>query len=268
MSKNPDEPDNSDVTTPRDYEVGYGRTPLHTRFKHGQIANPNGRKGKSKPACKLGTMSEMGEMFEEEGKRKIKPNHGKPMTADKAVVRATYNSAIQTNRHARDAIFKERREHEERVRAEKEDDIRFVLWLKDHQEKRMASEKCPRKRRLIFPHPRDIYLNPRTGEYDITGPLNRDELRLFKGARGEIVEWRRRIAVLEKLLFKVARPEILQEEIDRLAGDRKRWEKSLGHLTIAGRPLFRSCPRVQFGDAGKEHFGEGSQRVQRVQRYG
>jgi len=29
-----------------DYEVGYGRPPLHTRTKHGQVLNPYGRNGK------------------------------------------------------------------------------------------------------------------------------------------------------------------------------------------------------------------------------
>lgn len=32
----------------RDYEVGYGRTPQHTRFKSGQSGNPRGRKKGSK----------------------------------------------------------------------------------------------------------------------------------------------------------------------------------------------------------------------------
>ena len=29
--------------TPRDYEVGYGKPPRHTRFKKGQSGNPRGR---------------------------------------------------------------------------------------------------------------------------------------------------------------------------------------------------------------------------------
>src|SRR6266550_4495682 len=28
---------------PPDYKVGYGRPPLHTRVKHGQVLNPKGR---------------------------------------------------------------------------------------------------------------------------------------------------------------------------------------------------------------------------------
>lgn len=29
--------------TPRDYQVGYGKPPLHTRFQKGRSGNPNGR---------------------------------------------------------------------------------------------------------------------------------------------------------------------------------------------------------------------------------
>jgi hypothetical protein len=34
--------------TPRDYEVGYGKPPRHTRFKKGQSGNPRGRPSGSK----------------------------------------------------------------------------------------------------------------------------------------------------------------------------------------------------------------------------
>src|SRR5580698_10736388 len=37
------------VMTVGDYEVGRGKPPKHTRFKPGNNANPNGRRGKRKP---------------------------------------------------------------------------------------------------------------------------------------------------------------------------------------------------------------------------
>lgn len=47
-------PDPDNVTAPADYEVGYGRPPLATRFKLGNRANPKGRpKGKKDPATIL-----------------------------------------------------------------------------------------------------------------------------------------------------------------------------------------------------------------------
>jgi hypothetical protein len=34
-----------------DYEVGRGKPPKHSRFKAGNNANPNGRRGKRKPVA-------------------------------------------------------------------------------------------------------------------------------------------------------------------------------------------------------------------------
>ena len=34
-----------------DYEVGRGKPPKHSRFKPGNNANPNGRRGKRKPVA-------------------------------------------------------------------------------------------------------------------------------------------------------------------------------------------------------------------------
>ena len=34
--------------TPRDYQVGYGKPPRHTRFKRGQSGNPRGRPREAK----------------------------------------------------------------------------------------------------------------------------------------------------------------------------------------------------------------------------
>jgi hypothetical protein len=41
--ESPDSP-TPPATTPQDYAVGYGRPPLHSRFKPGQSGNPKGRR--------------------------------------------------------------------------------------------------------------------------------------------------------------------------------------------------------------------------------
>ena len=57
----------------RDYEVGYGKPPRHTRFKKGQSGNPRGRPRASKNLSTLLTevLNEHVTVAENDGRRKI-----------------------------------------------------------------------------------------------------------------------------------------------------------------------------------------------------
>ena len=57
----------------RDYEVGYGKPPRHTRFKKGQSGNPRGRPRASKNLSTLLTevLNERVTVAENDGRRKI-----------------------------------------------------------------------------------------------------------------------------------------------------------------------------------------------------
>ena len=59
--------------TPRDYEVGYGKPPRHTRFKRGQSGNPRGRPRESKnlPTLLTEALNERVIVAEDDGRRKI-----------------------------------------------------------------------------------------------------------------------------------------------------------------------------------------------------
>ena len=59
--------------TPRDYEVGYGKPPRHTRFKRGQSGNPRGRPRESKnlPTLLTEVLNARVIVAEDDGRRKI-----------------------------------------------------------------------------------------------------------------------------------------------------------------------------------------------------
>jgi Family of unknown function (DUF5681) len=59
--------------TPRDYQVGYGKPPRHTRFKRGQSGNPRGRprEAKNLPTLLTEALNERVIVAENEGRRKI-----------------------------------------------------------------------------------------------------------------------------------------------------------------------------------------------------
>jgi hypothetical protein len=94
-----------------DYEVGYGRPPLHTRFKKGQSGNPKGRRRKRKDADM--TMSElMREVLREPivvtvAGRKVKMSKGK------AYVETLINRALTGDGRAASTVFQALKHHGE-----------------------------------------------------------------------------------------------------------------------------------------------------------
>ena len=57
--------------TPRDYVVGYGKPPVHTRFQKGRSGNPNGRpRGKKNMSTLLSTALDASIIVVENGRRK------------------------------------------------------------------------------------------------------------------------------------------------------------------------------------------------------
>jgi len=83
----------------KDDKVGYGRPPLHTRFKEGQSGNPKGR-----PRKRLNLIAEIQAELSESVTMTIK---GRPVKVSKlrALLRASCANALKGDRHALETLL-------------------------------------------------------------------------------------------------------------------------------------------------------------------
>jgi hypothetical protein len=86
--------------TDRDYSVGYGKPPKHSRFKPGQSGNPH---GKVKGRKNLKT-----ELLEELGERVIVTENGrqKKLSKQTVILKRMVSDAAQGDAKARDQLLK------------------------------------------------------------------------------------------------------------------------------------------------------------------
>ena len=84
----------------KDHEVGYGRPPLHARFKPGQSGNPKGRP-RRRPDLLAEIMAELMQLvtITANGRRER-------VTKLRALVRSIYVDALKGDRHARELMLK------------------------------------------------------------------------------------------------------------------------------------------------------------------
>jgi hypothetical protein len=85
--------------TGKDYEVGYGRPPVATRFQPGSINNPNGRPKKKKT---------VGQTFEQALMIRVRiEENGRPktMTAQEVIIRNLVNAAARGDTRAIHLVF-------------------------------------------------------------------------------------------------------------------------------------------------------------------
>ena len=96
----------------RDYEIGYGRPPHHTRFKKGWSGNPNGRPGGAKNLSTVlsEALNERVIITENGGRRKISKRQ--------AVIKQIVNQAAKGDWRAAKLLFDIQQENERRSEPE------------------------------------------------------------------------------------------------------------------------------------------------------
>lgn len=163
-----------------DYDVGYGKPPVATRFKPGQSGNPRGRrKGAARKAVPALNDERLKTIILEEAYRTISINdqNGQldiPMA--QAVVRSLAVNAAKGNQRAQ-RLFTQLLSAVEKDNKRLHDE-----WLNTAIDYKIEWEReLERRARLGIqgpapvPHPDDIIIDVQTGSVRVTGPMTKEE---------------------------------------------------------------------------------------------
>ncbi len=161
-------------------EVGYGKPPIHSRFKPGQSGNPSGRpKGAKNKKPKDRFEEPLDQILLDEAYRDMLIQDGngqRKMPAIQAVVRTVFHKALKGDHRSQRLMLEHTSRVEGRKRALAEAHVEAMMDYKlywenelDRRQKRGITGPAP------YPHPDDIILDFATGDVRIEGPLDKNE---------------------------------------------------------------------------------------------
>ena len=185
------------------YEVGYGKPPVHTRFKKGKSGNPRGRpKGARSKASSLPALNEerMKTVILEEAYREILVHDGDRQVripVIKAILRTLGLQALKGNQRSQ-RMYTDLVQWVETANKALHDE-----WLKTAIEYKTSWEEAFRhgyNGPEPLPHPNDVVINMRTGQVEIHGPMTKEEKVWWDEARAFKQECIEEIAIWEKLV--------------------------------------------------------------------
>lgn len=161
------------------YEVGYGKPPVHTRFRKGQSGNPRGSIPKSTPTERANWVI-MQEAYRpvtvREGERTVR------MPAIAAIFRSQLASGLKGNGPAQRASLHMIQAIEAGIATSK---IEYLKTMVDYK----ADAESEIKRRLklgitdnsdINPHPDDVLIDLATADVHVIGELNHKDHRMLR----------------------------------------------------------------------------------------
>jgi Family of unknown function (DUF5681) len=161
------------------YEVGYGKPPVHTRFRKGQSGNPRGSIRKRTPTERANYF-----MLQEayrpvtvrEGERTMR------MPAIAAIFRSQLASGLRGNGPAQRASLRMIKAIEGDIAASK---IGYLKVMIDY--KADAEIEIERRRKLgitdisdIYPHPDNVLIDLETADVYVLGELNPKDNRMLR----------------------------------------------------------------------------------------
>ena len=165
-----------------DYDVGYAKPPLATRFRRGQSGNPSGRrKGSIKKGAALPALNDerLKTIILEEAYRSISindPNGQIDIPMAQAIVRSLAVNAAKGNQRAQ-RLFTELLTSVERDNKKLHDEwlqtaINYkVEWDEELARRKKFGIEAPPP----LPHPDDIVIDMNTGSVRIKGPMTKED---------------------------------------------------------------------------------------------
>ena len=162
-----------------DYEVGYGKPPVATRFEPGRSGNPRGRPRGARNKLPALKEEQLKTIILEEAYRSIKVSEGKrqvtiPMA--KAVVRALAVNAARGQLRSQQLFAKLVSETERANKAFREEFLQNAFeykrfWDHELEQRKKLGVQLPDP----IPHPDDIIIDMKTGEVRFTGPMTKED---------------------------------------------------------------------------------------------
>lgn len=196
--------DLEDTNTP-DYEIGYRRPPVHSRFKAGQSGNPRGRpKGAgNKPTPVPGPHEErLKSIVMEEAYRTIGIRDGDRMIeipVIQAIVRSVGLNAAKGNQRAQRMFTDLLLAIEGERKALRDEMTKTAIEYKCNWERELyIREKRGETGPEPIPHPDHIHVDLATGEVTFSGPVTKEEKEMWDKLRALKVQTDDEIASLER----------------------------------------------------------------------
>jgi hypothetical protein len=161
-----------------DYEVGYARPPIKTRWTKGQSGNPEGSsKSRTKVKARLGRS--VLDIILAEGNRRLKVREGDreiELTTFQATLRSLQIKALKGDKHAAKMFIDL---YQNAHREDDEQKLLLYLTVVEYIDRvRPEFERCAKLGLPppdFAPHPDDIKIDHRTGKVYFLGPMTRDE---------------------------------------------------------------------------------------------
>lgn len=221
-SKDPSPPAHALVPFP-DYDVGYGKPPVTSRFKPGQSGNPRGRPKGARNRLPALNEERLKTIVLQEAYRTIKVRDGnRNMTVPmaQAIIRTLAVNAAKGNNRAA-LIFSTLLQTTERENRELHDQwLRTAIDYKTGWEKILAHRKA---HGIVapdpIPHPDDIVIDHRSGTVKILGPMTREDKQAFDEAQTIHQDLARVIAWSQRRLKRERDPAKRQALLDAIAED-------------------------------------------------